>query len=136
MLKNYFKTALRNLMRQRGTTILNISGLTLGLGTSLILFLLVRYHNSFDTYHTNYHRTYRANVQSDGNDGKNYTAGVYPVFPEAFKNDFPEAEEVTFISYRADSFIIIPQEQGEPKKYNEEQGVAYVQPNIFKVFDR
>jgi len=136
MLKNYFKTALRNLLRQRGTTILNISGLTLGLGTSLILFLLVRYHNSFDTYHTNYHRIYRANVQSDGNDGKNYTAGVYPVFPEVFKNDFPEAEEVTFISYRAGSFIIIPQEQGEPKKYNEEQGVAYVQPNIFKVFDR
>jgi putative ABC transport system permease protein len=136
MLKNYFKTALRNLLRQRGTTLLNISGLTLGLGTSLILFLLVRYHKSFDTYHSNYHRIYRANVQSDGNEGKNYTAGVYPVFPEAFKSEFPEAEEVTFISYRAGSFIVIPQDQGEPKKYNEEQGVAFVQPNIFRVFDR
>jgi ABC-type antimicrobial peptide transport system permease subunit len=136
MLKNYFKTALRNLLRQRATTLLNISGLTLGLGTSLILFLLVRYHNSFDTYHTHFHRTYRANVQSDGNDGKNYTAGVYPVFPEAFKSDFPEVEEVTFISYRTGSFIVIPQDHGEPKRYNEEQGVAFAQPNFFKVFDR
>ena len=109
MLRNYFKTAIRNLLHQRGTTMLNISGLALGLGTGLILFLLVRYHNSFDTYHTNYDRIYRANVQSDGNDDKNYTPGVYPVFAEAFKSEFPEAEEVTFISYRAGNFIVIPQ---------------------------
>ncbi len=136
MLRNYFKTALRNLLRQRGTTILNVSGLTLGIGTSLILFLLVRHHNSFDTYHTNYDRIYRANVQSDGNDDKNYTPGVFPVFSEAFKAEFPEAEEVTFISYRAGSFIVIPQAAGEPRKYDEEAGVAYAQPNLFKVFDR
>ncbi len=136
MLRNYFKTALRNLLRQRSTTILNISGLTLGIGTSLMLFLLVRFHHSFDTYHSKYHRIYRANVQSDGNDGKNYTPGVYPVFPETFKNDFPEAEEVTFISYRAGSLIVIPQREGEPRKYHEEAGVAFAQPNFFKVFDR
>ncbi len=136
MLRNYFKTAFRNLLRQRGTTVINISGLALGLGTGLILFLLVRHHNSFDTYHTNYNRIYRANVQSDGNDDKNYTPGVYPVFAEAFKSEFPEAEEVTFISYRAGSFIVIPQAQGEPKKYDEEAGVGYAQSNVFKVFDR
>lgn len=136
MIKNYFKTALRNLLRQRGTTIINISGLMLGLSTSLILFLLVRHHSSFDTYHSNYQRIYRVNVQSDGNHGKNYTPGVYPVFPETFTSEFPEAEEVTYISYRAGSFIVIPQESGEDKKYTEEQGVAYGQPNFFKVFDR
>ncbi len=136
MLRNYFKTAFRNLLRQRSTTILNISGLTIGIGTSLILFLLVRYHHSFDTYHSNYHRIYRANVQSDGNDGKNYTPGVYPVFPETFKNEFPEAEEVTFISYRAGSLVVIPQLEGEAKKYHEEAGVAFAQPNFFDVFDR
>jgi putative ABC transport system permease protein len=136
MFKNYFKTALRNLLHQRGTTILNISGLTLGLATSLILFLLVRHHKSFDTYHSNYSRIYRANVQSDGNDGKNYTSGVYPGFPEVFSTDFPEAEEVTYVSYRNGSFIVIPQQSGEPKKYDEESGVAFAQPNFFKVFDR
>ena len=136
MLRNYLKTAIRNLLHQRGTTLLNISGLALGLGTGLILFLLVRYHNSFDTFHTNYDRIYRVNVQSDGNNDKNYTPGVYPVFAEAFNSEFPEAEEVTFISYRAGSFIVIPQAQGEPKKYEEESGVGYAQPSIFKVFDR
>lgn len=136
MFKNYFKTALRNLLRQRGTTFLNISGLTLGLATSLILFLLVRHHKSFDTYHSNYHRIYRANIQSDGNDGKNYTSGVYPGFPEVFSNDFPEADEVTFISSRNGGLVVIPQEGAEPRKYAEENGIAYAEANFFKIFDR
>jgi putative ABC transport system permease protein len=136
MFKNYLKTALRNLVRQRATTFLNIGGLTLGLATSLILFLLVRYHKSFDTFHSNYDRIYRAVIQSDGNNGKNYTPGVYPVFPEAFQNDFPEADQVTFISYRSGSFITVPQVNADPKRYDEEKGVAFAQPSFFKVFDR
>jgi putative ABC transport system permease protein len=136
MFNNYLKTALRNLIRQRTTTMLNIGGLTLGLATSLILFLLVRYHKSFDTVHSNYDRTYRAVVQSDGNNGKNYTPGIYPVFPEAFENDFPDADNITFISYRAGSFITIPQVNADPKRYDEEKGVAFAQPSFFKVFDR
>ena len=136
MFKNYLKTALRNLVRQRATTFLNIGGLTLGLATSLILFLLVRYHKSFDTFHSNYDLIYRAVIQSDGNNGKNYTPGVYPVFPEAFQNDFPEADQVTFISYRSGSFITVPQVNADPKRYDEEKGVAFAQPSFFKVFDR
>lgn len=136
MFRNYLKTAFRNLVRQRATTLLNIGGLTLGLATSLILFVLVRYHKSFDTFHSNYNRIYRTVVQSDGNAGKNYTPGIYPVFPESFENDFPEAEDVTFIAYRAGSFITIPQANAEPKRYDEEKGVAFAQPSFFKVFDR
>lgn len=136
MFRNYLKTAFRNLVRQRATTLLNIGGLTLGLATSLILFVLVRYHKSFDTFHSNYNRIYRTVVQSDGNAGKNYTPGIYPVFPESFENDFPEAEDVTFIAYRAGSFITIPQTNAEPKRYDEEKGVAFAQPSFFKVFDR
>lgn len=116
MLKNYFTTAVRNLWRSKGSTIINISGLTLGVATSLILFLLVRHQTSFDRYHTKLDRIYRAVLQSDGNSGKNYSAGVQPVFWEAFKNDFPEAEEVVFTSYRGSgSLVTIPQAQGEPK---------------------
>nr|MBP9927130.1 ABC transporter permease [Cyclobacteriaceae bacterium] len=91
---------------------------------------------SFDTFHSNYDRIYRAVIQSDGNNGKNYTPGVYPVFPEAFQNDFPEADQVTFISYRSGSFITVPQVNADPKRYDEEKGVAFAQPSFFKVFDR
>src|SRR5258706_3338100 len=136
MLKNYLKTALRNLWRSRTSTLINVSGLTLGVASSLILFLLIKHHLSFDTYHAKRDRIYRAVTESDGNYGRAYTPGVPPVFPDAFRNDFHEAEEVTFLSYRAGSLVIIPQREGEPKKYEEEKGVTFAQPNFFKIFDR
>jgi len=136
MLKNYFKTGLRNLMREKGSTLINISGLTLGITCSLVLYLLIGHLSSFDDYHSRRDRIYRVVHQSDGNQGKNYTSGVPSVLPDAFKIDFPEAEEVVFTSYRAGSMVTIPQPNAEPKRYNEEAGVVYTQSNFFKIFDR
>ncbi len=136
MLRNYAITALRNLWRSKGSTLINLSGLTLGISTSLILFLLVRHQSSFDNYHSKLSRIYRVVGQSDGNQGKNYNAGVPPVLPEAFKMDFPEAEEVIFTSYRAGGLITIHPAQGDPRKYAEDKGIVFTQPNFFKVFDR
>ncbi len=137
MLHNYFTTAIRNLWRSKGSTIINVSGLTLGVTTSLILFLLVRYHSSFDAYHSKRDRIYRAVSSSDGNQGRNYSAGIQPAFPDAFRIDFPEAEEVIFTSYRGDGALVtVPQKQGEPKKFDEKKGIVYTQSNYFKIFDR
>ncbi len=136
MLKNYVKTALRNLWREKGSTIINLSGLTLGVTSSLVLFLLINHHMNYDVYHANSDRIYRVVTDSDGNNGRNHTPGVPTVFAEAFRNDFPEAEEVIFMSYRAGSLITIPQPQGEAKKYEEKKGVTFAQPNFFKIFNR
>ena len=137
MLRNFITTALRNLWRSKVSTLINLSGLTLGVTTSIILFLMIRFQSSFDDFHSNRDRIYRAGYSSYGNQGKSYTAGVPPAFPDAFKTDFSVAEEVVFTSYRGNSALItIPQPQGEPKKFEEDKGVVYTQPNFFKVFDR
>lgn len=136
MFKNYLKTALRNLFRQRGSAFLNIAGLTLGITCSLILFLLVKHLATFDNYHVNRDRIYRVVTEMDGNNSRFYTPGIPPALPEAFRQDFPEAEEVTFTSYRSEALIRVPQRSGEEKKYQEESGVVFAQPNFFKIFDR
>lgn len=136
MLRNYLKTAIRNLRREKGSTLLNIMGLTLGISASLVLFLLVRYHNSFDTFHSNGERVYRVNTKSRGNSGDEFTSGVPAVLPEAFRLDFPEAEEVTFTSYRNGGLVTVHQGAGEPKRFAEERGLAFIQPNFFRLFDR
>ena len=84
MLRNYIKTALRNLLRQKSSSLINISGLTLGITCSLVLFLMIRHLSSFDNYHSKRNRIYRVVNQSDGNQGKNYTSGVPSVLPDAF----------------------------------------------------
>jgi putative ABC transport system permease protein len=136
MIKNYLKTAFRSLWREKGSTTINIAGLTLGITSSLILFLLVRHSSSFDNFHSKRDRIYRVVHQSKGNNGNNFSSGVPAVLPEAFKNDFPETEEVVFTSYRSGSLITIPQATGVPKKYEEEAGVVFTQPSFFRIFDR
>ncbi|HYC86355.1 MAG TPA: ABC transporter permease, partial [Chryseosolibacter sp.] len=136
MLKNYFKTALRNILRQKASTFINVSGLTLGITCSLVLFLMVRHMSTFDAYHTNRDRIYRVVTESDGNSGRFYTPGVPSVLPEAFKEDFHEAEEVTFLSYRSGAMVTIPEDGQMPRKFKEDAGVVFGQPNFFKIFDR
>jgi predicted permease len=136
MLKNNLKTAFRNLWREKNKTTLNILGLTIGIAGSLVLFLLIRYHNSFDLNHSKRDRIFRVVTMSDGNSGKDYTSGVPSVLPEAFKNDFHEAEEVTFTSYRSNTLVTVPQKSGESKRFEEESGVTFAQPSFFKIFDR
>jgi predicted permease len=136
MYRNYLKTAIRNLLREKGSTLINLSGLTLGIGGSLILFLIISYHKSFDTFHSKKDRIYRVVNHSDGNNGKSYQSGVPTVLPDAFRLDFPEAEQVAFMSYRSNGLVTIPQTTGESKLFQEETGIVYTEPSFFKIFDR
>jgi putative ABC transport system permease protein len=137
MLKNYFITAIRTVIHQKGSVLINIAGLALGITCSLILFLMVKHILSFDTYHTKKDRIYRVVSQTEGNKGKRQSSGIPPVLPDAFRSDFPEAEEVVFTTYRSDAMVTIPQPSPlEPKKYMEESGIVYTEPAFFKIFDR
>lgn len=51
MLKNYLKVALRNIRKNPGYSFINIFGLVLGMGVSILILLYVQYELSYDTYH-------------------------------------------------------------------------------------
>lgn len=59
MLKSYFVTGMRNLLKQRGYSLIKIVGLALGLAASMIIYLYVREDLSYDTFHPNYDRIVR-----------------------------------------------------------------------------
>src|SRR5580704_8236776 len=54
MFKNYFRTALRNFLKSRLFSFINISGLSIGMAVALLIGLWIWDELSFDTYHTNY----------------------------------------------------------------------------------
>lgn len=53
MLANYFKIALRNLLKHKSHSIISISGLALGLACSLSILLFIQDELSYDQYHVN-----------------------------------------------------------------------------------
>src|SRR3954470_10811591 len=59
MFRNYFKTAWRNLVKNRFYTIINISGLAVGLAIGILILLWVRDEFSFDRFHSNAKNIYK-----------------------------------------------------------------------------
>lgn len=133
MLKNYFKIAWRNLNRHKSFAFINIFGLSLGIACALLIFALVRYHLSFDTFHTKKDRIYR--VTTEWHDELlSRSPGAPRPLANAIKNDFSFAEQVArFVSY--DNTLVSLPGSPDNKKFQEEEGVAYAEPSFFSIFD-
>ncbi len=67
MFRNYLKIALRNMKRHKTFSIINISGLVVGLTCFILIFLYVRHEKSYDTFHENADRIFRVATQDPGN---------------------------------------------------------------------
>jgi len=69
MIKNYLKIAWRNLLRNKAFSIINISGLALGIACSLLIILWVQDERSVDSFHVRNSRLYNV-YERQYNDGK------------------------------------------------------------------
>jgi hypothetical protein len=95
MLKNYLKTAFRNLVRRKNYTIINIAGLAAGIAICLVLFLVIRYEMSFDDYHQKKDRIYRVLTEYHHADSPDifYGKGVPCTLTCSLENEFPAGRE-------------------------------------------
>jgi len=92
MLLNYFITALRNIRRRLGFTLINVFGLALGIASCLLIFLVVRYELGYDAFYSKADRIYRVNHHS-----VDYNPSCSRTMPPALRNDFPEIEVAQFL---------------------------------------
>src|SRR5512133_3915953 len=90
MIKNYFKIAIRNLRRYSTYSILNISGMAIGMACSILLLLWVQYQFSYDRHYKNADRLFRV-LERHYADGKLHQIALTP-FPlaTALKEAYPE----------------------------------------------
>jgi putative ABC transport system permease protein len=93
MIKNYLKTAFRNLLKHKVFSTINILGLAIGMAACLLILQYVRFEWSYDDFHSKADRIYRAQ-QDRFNDGKlttQWAAGSAGIGSFA-KTNFPEVE--------------------------------------------
>jgi predicted permease len=132
MLKNYFKIAWRTLLRHKGYTAINIAGLTLGIAASILIFTIISFHLSFDTFHHNKDRIYRVLAELHDEKVTSYPSVPQP-FGKAFRNDYNLAEKTARVVTWRESLIALPGAK-EVKKF-QEAGIAYAEPAFFDIFN-
>ncbi|WP_114938006.1 ABC transporter permease [Mucilaginibacter endophyticus] len=136
MLKNYFKIAWRNIVRHKGYSAINVAGLTVGLAACLLIFVIIQFELSFDTFNPNYKNIYRIVTQEKHESETTTNPGVAVPATDALRLDIPQAK-VAALNSSYGSQITVPEAAGSnsgDKKFTENIGVLFIQPQFFDIF--
>ncbi len=128
MIKNYFKIAWRNLLKNKAFSLINILGLSIGIGVCFIIMLFVYDELSYDRFNKKADRIVRIVFNASINGGKINEAHVMPPVAHALKTDYAEVQEATRL--KRDGWPKITYQQ----KVFKEASAAFVDPNFFNVF--
>ena len=130
MFKNYFKTAWRNLLKNKFYSFINISGLTIGLTIGLLILLWVQDEFSYDSFHKNAPNIIKLeNMVGTGVNRQLWPVTTAPIGMMA-KKEIPGVKDYVRVTYNYMYGLF---------KYNgklfNEQNTFFTDPSFFSVFD-
>lgn len=128
MIKNHLKIAWRNLFRHRMNSLINLSGLAIGMTAAFFIFMWVSNEYSYDSYHPDAERIYRLTTHSKKRDSKAENT-PYPL-GEDVKNQLADVELLTRIRPITGSPPTVRIEE----QYFKEKSAAHVDENWFRMF--
>ena len=128
MFSNYFKITIRQFLRNKGYSFLNVLGLSIGLAVSILGFLYVLNETSYDRFHKNSERIHRVVVDAAIGAAKMNMAVSPAVYAPTMYHDFPEIDKITRI-YNNKDFEF----EYEGKKFIEKE-VFQVDSTFFDIF--
>jgi len=135
MIRNYLRISARKLLRNKSYTTINITGLAIGIASCLLIFLIVQFELSFDTSYSKKGRIFRLVTVSQTSEGSFYTQGVpFPV-ADGLRSEYPQLEKTAGIFKDDGALIYILNNNKVEKKFKEEKGVFFVEPQFFDIFD-
>ena len=105
MFKNFFKIAVRNLWRKKGFSLINITGLAIGMAAAILILLWIQNEISYDQFHTNKERIYEVwnRVPIDGK--LSCWNRVSALTARALEKDLPEVEHAVRVINKNNVFI-------------------------------
>jgi ABC-type antimicrobial peptide transport system permease subunit/AraC-like DNA-binding protein len=138
MFKNYLKIAWRSLTRNKSYAAINVTGLAVGIAVCMVIFIIIQFQTSFDSFHSKKDRTYRVLTEFHYAESGNIfykTAVPFPM-PVGLKTSFSQIEQVAPIFASHDDQLLIVDKNGNTEKtFKEQRGVFYMGPSFFKIFD-
>ena len=136
MFKNYLKTAWRNILRNKGFSIINIAGLAIGMAASLIIFTVVNYELSYDKFQPHYNNIYRIVTQDKYSEGYTYNPGVPGAALDALRSKMTDVSFAAINSnYGSQVTVNTSANNSINQKFIEETGIFFCEPAFFHVFN-
>lgn len=130
MFRNYFIIGLRNLLKQKGYSLIKILGLAFGLAASMIIYLYVKEDLSFDTYHKNFSNIVRIMTIDSAEGVSSKLVGVtQPQLGPTAETELPEVLKSVRFTGGA------PYDLGYEEKTLKCEAAFRVDPSVFEVFD-
>lgn len=126
MLGNYIILAWRNLKKHKIFSLINLSGLTIGMACCLLLALYIHSELSIDAYHEKADRIFRVGENVHFSNFRGKSSSTNGVIAEALKKDYPEVEETA-------RFYRLPAVTSYATKQFAER-FLYADPAVFKIF--
>jgi putative ABC transport system permease protein len=131
MLKNHLKLALRNLVKRKGYSALNIVGLAIGIACCLLIFQYVAYERSYDSFHKNADQIVRIRLDAYQKGKLAWqSATSYPAIAPAMKKEFPEVENFCRL---IDANLLLSN-SARNVKFNETKGY-FADPSVLDMFN-
>jgi putative ABC transport system permease protein len=129
MLKNYFKIALRNLLKNKTFSLINISGLAAGLACFILIALYVADELSYDRFYKNANRIYRVHSDMVFGGNKLHLAVTCDPMGATLKKDYPQVEQ--YVRFYAPMNIRLMKKGNE---YIRETNTVFADSTLFDVF--
>jgi putative ABC transport system permease protein len=127
MLSNLIKSTIRNILKYKSYTLINIFGLSIGLTCAILILLWIQGELSMDNYHLKADRICQAYLKGTQDDITSFQPTVSPAIAVILKTEYPEIEETV----RIGSLDEVVLKAGE-KRILESGGIA-ADPSIFNV---
>ncbi|NCI50574.1 FtsX-like permease family protein [Sediminibacterium roseum] len=99
MIRNYLKIALRNLLKNKGFSFINVIGLSVGMASAILILLWIKHEIDYDQFHEKKDRIFEA-WNKDTFSGELHCWNTTPkIFARTVERDFPEIEQATRVSW-------------------------------------
>ncbi len=125
MIKNYFKIAWRNLIKNKTATAINIFGLTVGLAACMLIVIYVVHENSYDRHIKNSNQIYQLGTTFIREGKENNSPGTPFVLGQTMQQEFPEVQvntKLLSIFTEEKTLIRYNPEKGAPQTFYEPKG--------------
>ncbi len=129
MLRNYFNTAIRNILKNKIFSVINVLGLSIGMAACLLILHYINYEKSYEHFHQRSDQLYRVTVDSyNGSELVVQDAETHPVLGPELKEKFPEV--LDFVRMHDDELVKI--KVGD--KLYKETRLYFADPSAFDLF--